>query len=89
MGGMNSKEQQALGLYAELLKSLTELVGVLVEIDETSSQAAANAVSISDNNGGRIILSFDRATNKANDPRTVALKTLTSSVLKIEFKPKA
>lgn len=58
---MNSKPTQA-ELYERLSKSITELLDVLGQIDESDAATAENEWSIDDNNGGRILLSYDPQT---------------------------
>jgi hypothetical protein len=58
---MNSKVSPA-ELNARLNKSLTDLLDVLGDIDESDIANNDNEWSIDDNNGGRITLNYDPTT---------------------------
>lgn len=59
---MSSKPTQA-ELYEKLSKSITELLDVLGQIDESDAATAENEWPIDNNNGGRMLLSYDPETN--------------------------
>lgn len=76
---MSSKNSKALEAYGKTVKSLLELIEVLIEIAETEPSTANNEFTIEDNNGGHIELSV-------NGSGKTSVFTITRGDLKLQVK---